>query len=418
MWNPFFAARMTGWWRPYGSGDLRQMSSLATETEINIFMIPHFKVLPWNLSNWALYFMVFDLMVFTESSDFWSEVCWGQRDPWTPLPRVMGLEEFEVVKKLVELLESWKGRRCWLWTYQKQKIWGRVAGSWILPHMQRGAPWATGDGVVNFPVRLARRSGFQMLATAHTTNLLKWPGCKGWRWAGLFLRIEIRLFDFGFFHPFWPALCTTTHFSFSDSCQQFVLVMTCLEGLTSATLLRLWMILSWSLYRICRPPSPLVKGALVSEADGGRAQALRPCGLKSLEQRHCVEWWDSGKGLRLRPPHIFFYEVRRSTMWSPITDAFACVARGAGHLYRWRTKVWAQQNSVSTPADWEERHHPKKNSDVLDKLLSGFLFFLSARTILNYKACHPKVGDGCVIRARKKDWDFRGLDVRVGRTPG
>jgi len=29
-------------------------------------------------------------------------VCWGQRDPWTPLPRVMGLEEFEVVKKLVE----------------------------------------------------------------------------------------------------------------------------------------------------------------------------------------------------------------------------------------------------------------------------------------------------------------------------
>lgn len=50
--------------------------------------------------------MVFDLMLFTESSDFRSEVCWGQRDPWTPLPRVMGLEEFEVVKKLVELLES------------------------------------------------------------------------------------------------------------------------------------------------------------------------------------------------------------------------------------------------------------------------------------------------------------------------
>lgn len=48
MWNPLFTARMTGWWRPYGSGDLRQMSSLATETEINIFMIPHFKVLPWN----------------------------------------------------------------------------------------------------------------------------------------------------------------------------------------------------------------------------------------------------------------------------------------------------------------------------------------------------------------------------------
>ena len=46
MWNPFFAARMTGWWRPYGSGDLRQMSSLATETEINIFMIPHFNLLP------------------------------------------------------------------------------------------------------------------------------------------------------------------------------------------------------------------------------------------------------------------------------------------------------------------------------------------------------------------------------------
>lgn len=222
-------------------------------------------------------------MVFTESSDFRSEVCWGQRDPWTPLPRVMGLEEFEVVKKLVELLESWKGRRCWLWTYQKQKIWGRVAGFWILPHMQRAAPWGTGDGVVNFPVRFARRSGFQMLATARTTNLLKWPGCKGWRWAGLFLRIEIRLFDFGFFHRFWPALCTTTHLSFSDSCQQFVLVMTCLEGSTSATLLRLWMILSWNLYRICRPPSPLVKGALVREADGGRAQALRPCGLKSLE---------------------------------------------------------------------------------------------------------------------------------------
>ena len=178
----------------------------------------------------------------------------------------------------------------------KQKIWGRVAGSWILPHMQRAAPWGTGDGVVNFPVRFARKSGFQMLATAHTTNLLKWPGCKGWRWAGLFLRIEIRLFDFGFFIPFWPAICTTTHLSFSDSCQQFVLVISCLEGLTSATLLRLWMILSWNLYRICRPPSPLVKGASVSEADGGRAQALRPCGLKSLEQRHCVEWWDSGKG--------------------------------------------------------------------------------------------------------------------------
>lgn len=29
-------------------------------------------------------------------------VCWGQRDPWTPLPRVLGLEEFSAVKKLVE----------------------------------------------------------------------------------------------------------------------------------------------------------------------------------------------------------------------------------------------------------------------------------------------------------------------------
>eukprot|EP00434_Breviolum_minutum_P001868 symbB.v1.2.001654.t4/scaffold86.1/size363240/13 len=44
-------------------------------------------------------------------------VCWGQRDPWTPLPRVMGLEEFEVVKKLVELLdlnlERDKVSECW-----------------------------------------------------------------------------------------------------------------------------------------------------------------------------------------------------------------------------------------------------------------------------------------------------------------
>lgn len=383
MWNPFFAARMTGWWRPYGSGDLRQMSSLATETEINIFMIPHFKVLPWNLSNWALHFMVFDLMVFTESSDFWSEVCWGQRDPWTPLPRVMGLEEFEVVKKLVELLESWKGRRCWLWTYQKQKIWGRVAGSWILPHMQRGAPWATGDGVVNFPVGFARKSGFRMLATAHTTNLLKWPGCKGWRWqvCSWELKLGFLILDF-FIHSgrlFAPPL---THLSFSDSCQQFVLVMTCLEGLTSATLLRLWMILSWSLYRICWPRSPLVKGALVREADGGRAQALRPCALKSLEQM--MGFWE---GLRLRPPHIFFYEVR-STMWSPY---HRCLCYGL------------QEVPVSTPADWEERHHPKQNSDrPLPGQAPQWI------SLLSFSQNH----------ARKKDWDFQGLDVRVGRTPG
>lgn len=80
--------------------------TLGTETEINISMIPVSKFFHEThqiepcISWW--YFMI----VFTGSSDFRSEVCWGQRDPWTPLPRVMGLEEFEVVKKLVELLES------------------------------------------------------------------------------------------------------------------------------------------------------------------------------------------------------------------------------------------------------------------------------------------------------------------------
>lgn len=338
-------------------------------------------------------------MVFTESSDFRSEVCWGQRDPWTPLPRVMGLEEFEVVKKLVELLESWKGRRCWLWTYQKQKIWGRVAGFWILPHMQRAAPWGTGDGVVNFPVRFARRSGFQMLATAHTTNLLKWPRCKGWRWAGLFLRIEIRLFDFGFFHRFWPALCTTTHLSFSDSCQQFVLVMTCLEGLTSATLLRLWMILSWNLYRICRPRSPLVKGGL-----GKRSWWWPGSGVETLWAQ---EPWANdgilGRAEAKASSYLLLWSEEEYNVVSYHRCRDACVARGAGHLYRWRTKVWAQQNSVSTPADWEERHHPKQNSDrPLPGQAPQWI------SLLSFSQNH----------ARKKNWDFQGLDVRVGRTPG
>ena len=29
-------------------------------------------------------------------------MCWGERDPWTPLQRVSALDEFEAVKKLVE----------------------------------------------------------------------------------------------------------------------------------------------------------------------------------------------------------------------------------------------------------------------------------------------------------------------------
>ena len=96
--------------------NLSQMSRLTTEIEITISIISISKFFHEAIkSSLVFHGGRFDpLRCFYCKVQIFDEVCWGQRDPWTPLPRVMGLEEFEVVKNLVELLalERAKGVDC------------------------------------------------------------------------------------------------------------------------------------------------------------------------------------------------------------------------------------------------------------------------------------------------------------------
>ena len=119
------------------------------------------------------------------------QVCWGQRDPWTPLPRVLGLEEFSAVKKLVELLGL---PRIWLTVSTVSAIqnWHNAArGNLSLIRTNEGFAERNHriEEVPSFDILQRPQSaasarywkwlhrGFQMLVTAHMMSPQRLLGC-------------------------------------------------------------------------------------------------------------------------------------------------------------------------------------------------------------------------------------------------